>query len=99
MNTNQENGHESQHVETTILWAGGWRTYVINPSQKQPIPQEEKEREKFARGRGFGINPSVTHENEEWLKCLFLKSLWRKTEDTTDDDKMVRIVRYIGGGD
>jgi hypothetical protein len=92
MAASPENARE---VEVNILWSGGSATYLIDPSQKQEMSQEEKEKQELGKKAGRGIYPLVYIDGRPWLKCIFLISIWDKNPDTSDDGKIVRIISKL----
>lgn len=74
--------------EVTVLWAGGWDTYLIDPTQLREMTPAELE--KVARDKYSPVLGS-----HAWLRCLFLTGQYTLGSDT----QVVKIIRRLGGGD
>ena len=92
-------------VEHTVLWAGGWDTYLIDLNETIDAPSEAFEGEWWKHH----INRTFVKESRDWLACHELNHSWyngkvlakrpEKGIGVHPDSKGVRIIKHLGGGD
>lgn len=80
----------AQHQEVTVLWNGGWDTYVVDPGQICETPPKECE----GNSRYF----PTWHEGSNsgtpcWLKCCFVDG-----HNFGAEHESVKVIRHVDGG-
>jgi hypothetical protein len=92
-------------IEITVLWAGGWDTFLVDLDDTTDIPPT-------AQGAEWKKNhkdSTFYKERHRWLMCRQMNHSWY--DDTIlapnpktgagvhSDEKGVKILKHIGGGD
>lgn len=92
-------------VTFTVLWAGGWDTYLIDLNETTDAPPTTYE------GKWWEHHPNQTFSanGKLWLSARALNHSWyddrvlearpEKGCGVHPDTKGVRIIRHVGGGD
>ena len=92
-------------IEHTVLWNGGWDTYLIDLDETTDAPSTALEKEWWKHHP----DGTFTLEGKRWLMCRELNHDWyndkalaprpEKGIGVQPDSKGVRIIRRIGSGD
>ncbi len=80
----------AQHQEVTVLWNGGWDTYVVDPGQVRDLPEEAFRDDRYSPIWYDGPNSGYPC----WIKCIFLRR-----HNFGGENQGVRVIRHVDGGD
>jgi hypothetical protein len=93
------------HIEHTVLWNGGWDTYLVDMNDTADAPPTALVKEWWEE------HPRSLFETENgtWLMCRVLNHSWyndkvlehnpTKGWGVHPDIKGVRVLKHLGGGD
>lgn len=87
-------------MEVTVLWAGGWDEYLIDPAEQRLALDHEIAKRDERVAKGWGTDPVVG--DREWLWGYMISPRDQKEMGVShdrDDHILYGIVRYIRGGD
>ena len=79
----------------SVMWAGGWDEYEIDPVIRRSETPEEAALEMKRIADGWGGTPEVGCR--EWLRPKFIYPVIDR--EKLDQNKLVKIIRHIRGGD
>lgn len=92
-------------IETTVLWAGGWDTYLVDLSETTDAPPTAFSEDWWKHHP----DSTFSQEGKRWLMCRELNHSWyndkilphnpAKGSGVHPDTKGVRILKHLGGGD
>lgn len=83
--------------EVSVMWAGGWDDYLIDPDHQRKVTAEEQADYDSRVARGFGGDPVVEAEDGSWLRPGFIYPVSNRPD--LPEDVVVKIKRHLRGGD
>ncbi len=91
-------------IERTVLWEGGADTYLVDLDEVQDAPETALAADWYRHHRD-----SIVRKDGCWLLCRYLNHSWYNDAvlkpdpkigaGVHPDDKMVRVIRRLRGGD
>lgn len=79
-----------QYKEVTVLWNGGWDTYIVDPGNVCDTPAKELVGNNMYFPSWYD-GPNCGYPC--WLKCDFIHEPWSQA------GKSVKVIKHLNGGD
>lgn len=84
--------------ERTILWAGGWDTYLLDISHIRDLTPEEVADNEWRSARKSAWFPEVNDDEGIWVQCIFLTKGLGGPIEIGAEGQCVKVVRRIDHG-